>query len=182
MNLFGAMVLETCNTHPVQRVMPATRMTRALSVGACIALALTACGDGGPQPPTPPGVISLAVGQGRTLTAAEAATIEVSGGPAGAEFVMVAFHGSQSGGATVALAFSASQVTAVVGPPSPQITPTTTPALSLESAASVQARDAERARFDWELRRIEREVLAPRIPAARAVRSLRASKYVAAYG
>jgi hypothetical protein len=158
------------------RVMHATRTTRSVIAVGFTTLAVAACGsDGGPgPPPPPPGVISLAVGEGRTLTAAQAATIEVSGG-SGGEFVLIPFHGSQTPSATVALEFSGTQIIGVTGPPSPQLAPVDEPGLSIERAASLQARAAARARFDGELRRLERDVLARRIPAARAARSLRAS-------
>jgi hypothetical protein len=146
------------------------------------ALVLAACGDG-TKPPVPPGVISLAVGEGRTLTASQAATIEVSGGATGGEFVLIPFHGSQTPTATATLEFSATQVTAVTGPPLPEISPTTTARLSVspERMASLRARAAARARFDAELRRIERDMLARRL-AASAGRSPRASASVAPSG
>jgi hypothetical protein len=168
------------------RAMDATRTTRTsrtlIAVGFT-ALAVAACGgDGGPGPNPQPGVISLAVGEGRTLTASQAATIEVSGGSGGAEFVLVPFHGSQSASATVALDFSSTQITGVTGPPLPHLAPATDPGLSVERVASLHARAAARARFDGELRRIERDVLARRIPAARAARSLRASRSASGSG
>jgi hypothetical protein len=160
----------------VMRAMHAIRTTQTIIAGAIAALAGAACGgDGGPGPNPPPGVISLAVGEGRTLTAAEAATIEVAGGSAGGDFVLIPVYGSQTASATVALSFSSTQITGVIGPPLPQLAPATDRQLSVERIASLHARSAARARFDGELRRLERDVLARRMPAARAARSLRVS-------
>ncbi len=139
---------------------------------ACVltfALALAACGGGVDDPPVPPGVISLAVGEGRTLTAAQAATIEVSGGSAGAEFVLVPFNASQTPSATVALEFSAAQITGVTGPPLPQLAPRAGAGLTLTvDGERLQRRAAASARFHGDLRRLERTVFARRMPAARA--------------
>jgi hypothetical protein len=147
------------------RVTHATRTMRTVVALGFTTLAVAACGDGGPGPNQPPGVISLAVGEGRTLTAAQAATIEVSGG-SGGEFVLIPFHGSQTPSATVPLEFSGTQITGVTGPPSPQLAPANAPALSRATTTNGAAR------FDASLRRLERE-LAPRVPAARAVRAAR---------
>jgi hypothetical protein len=145
------------------------------------ALALAAC-SGGSEPPPPSSAISLNVGEGRTLTASQAATIEVSGGAAGGDFVLIPVHGSQTPGATVALEFAGSQITTVTGPPLPQLAPATEPVFSVERLASLEARGAMRARFDGELRRLERDVFARRMPAARAARARRASASVSGSG
>jgi hypothetical protein len=148
------------------RVVHATRTMRTVMAAGFTTLAVAACGgDGGPGPNPPPGVISLAVGEGRTLTAAQATTIEVSGG-SGGEFVLVPFHGSQTPSSTVALDFSGTQITGVTGPPSPQLAPANAPALSRATTTDGAAR------FDANLRRLEHE-LAPRVPGARAVRAAR---------
>jgi uncharacterized protein YjdB len=121
-----------------------------------------------------PAGISLAVGESRTFTASEAATIEISGGSTGAEFVMVPFHGSLTATATVALEMNATNVIAVSGPPLPHVAPATPGVLSVTSRGSFQA-NAGAARFDAELRRLERDMFARRMPAARTARTLRAS-------
>jgi hypothetical protein len=144
-------------------------MMRPIITVSLTALAVAACGgDGGPGPNLPPGVISLAVGEGRTLTASQATTIEISGGSAGGEFVLIPFYASQTPTATVPLEFSGTQVTGVTGPPSPQLAPANSPALSRATIGDGAAR------FDAGLRRLERE-LAPRVPAARAARAARAA-------
>jgi uncharacterized protein YjdB len=120
------------------------------------------------------GGISLAVGESRTFTASQAATIDISGGSTGAEFVMVPFHGSLTPAATVALEFSGTNITGVSGPPLPHIAPATPGALSVANDASLQA-NATAARLDAELRRMERSVFARRMPSARATYSRRAS-------
>jgi len=122
-----------------------------------IALA-AACGDGG-GPPPPPGVISLSVGQSRTLTGSQAATLEVGGGSAGGEFTLIAFHASQTAGATVALEFSGTQITGVSGPPSPYVGPTFGALLARAPGTDPDAPD-EAARVHARLRRVERELLA----------------------
>jgi hypothetical protein len=132
------------------------------------AFLLAACRGGVDEPPTPPGVLSLALGEGRTLTASQAATIEVSGGSSGAEFVLIPFYASQSPTATVALELVGTQITGVSGPPLPHVASSTTPSFSIEGAASFRAREAGRARFDAALRRLEHDMFARRIPAARA--------------
>jgi hypothetical protein len=141
-----------------------------------LAVLVAACGDGGPGPELPPGVLSLSVGEGRTLTSAQAATIEINGGSAGAEFVLVPFSASQSPSATVPLEFAATQVTSVTGPPLPSLQPVRGAELFAERAASVAARLAMRASLDAELRRLERSTFARRMPAARAARARRASR------
>jgi hypothetical protein len=156
------------------RGMDATRTMRTVITAGFTTLVLAACGgDGGPGPNPPPGVISLNVGEGRTLTAAQAATIEISGG-SGAEFVLIPFYASQTPTATVSLDFASTQITGVSGPPLPQVAPATSGGLSLERPTSLASAIA-RARFDGDLRRLERDVFARRIPAARAARALRAS-------
>jgi hypothetical protein len=145
-------------------------------------IALAACGGGTEPPPPPPGVLALNVGEGRTLTSAEAAPIEISGGSAGAEFVLVPFSATQSWASTVALELNASQITGVTGPLLPSIAPTREDRIFAERVASAAARSAGRARFDAELRRLERTMFGPRMPAARAARSRRASLSVAGSG
>jgi hypothetical protein len=134
-----------------------------------VALTAAACGDGG-GPPPPPDVISLAVGQSRTLTASQAATIEVSGGSAGGEFVLVAFHASQVAGSTVPLEFSGTQITGVTGPPTPYIGPTFDALLARAPSTDPDAPD-EAGRVHARLRRVERDMLARN----RAARSAGAS-------
>ncbi|MFN2566617.1 MAG: hypothetical protein ABR499_16595 [Gemmatimonadaceae bacterium] len=129
-----------------------------------IALAAAACGDGG-GPPPPPGVISLSVGETRAISSSDAGTIQVSGGAGGAEFVLVALHGSQTPGATVALDFSGEQLAAAAGPPTPDLAPAASAGPTLARAAMRAA--AARASFDARMRAVERQ-LAPRMPAARA--------------
>jgi hypothetical protein len=157
-------------------------MMRSVTSAALTALALAACGDGGGPGPNPqPGVIVLNVGEGRTLPASQAATIEVSGGSAGEEFVLIPFYANQTPTATVALEFSGTQITGVAGPPLPQVAPATSGGLSLGGPTSL-ANAIARARFDGELRRLERDVFSRRIPAARAARALRASASAAGAG
>jgi hypothetical protein len=166
---------------PVTHAIHAARATRTLVVGAMSAIALAACGgDGGPGPPIPPGVISLAVGEGRTLTSEQAATIEIAGS-AGADFVLIPFHASQTPTATVALQFSGTDLTSVTGS-IPHAGPASGPAFSVERAAILRARDGLRARFDAQLRRLERDFFAPRMAAARAARALRASRSASGSG
>jgi predicted small lipoprotein YifL len=144
---------------------------RFLSVATLMfALVLSACGRDGPTE-LPPGVIVLNVGQGRTLTASQAATIEISGG-SGAEFVLIPFHASQTPTSTVALEFSGTQITGVIGPPSPQVGPAVGP--QLLRAPSADALSAA-ARFHTSLRRLERGELARRLAAIRAARASRTS-------
>jgi hypothetical protein len=151
---------------------------RNLSLLGVAAVILTACGDGGPGPSTPPGIISLAIGETRGISASDASTIQVSGGSAGAEFVLIPFYSSQAASATVALDFSSEQITAAAGPPTPDIIPGPDAGPTLERAASLNA--AAPARFDAELRRAEREVFGPRMPAARAAWAARAAARKAA--
>ena len=161
-----------------------TRLSGSLYVrlfGLPCLLAIAACGDGGPGPDDPPGVLSLSVGEGRTLTATQAATIEVSGGSAGAEFVLVPFHGSESPGSTVSLQLTGTQITGVTGPPSPGLSPGGTPSFS-RRASTLESREAARARLDGELRRLERGELARLIPAARAAFARRPSYSAAGSG
>jgi len=140
------------------------------------ALALVACGGGGtePEPPPPVGVISLNVGESRELTAAQAASpIEVSGGSAGAEFVLVAFHGSQSSENTAALVFNGTQVSAASGPPNPGLAPAGGAQLSAapgSDAASLAALRAA-ARFHADLRRMEQGELGRKLAARRLGRA-----------
>jgi hypothetical protein len=166
---------------PVTYAVHAARTTRTLVVGAMSAIALAACGgDGGPGPQLPPGVISLAVGEGRTLTSEQAATIEIAGS-AGADFVLIPFHASTTQNATVALQFVGTDLTSVTGP-TPQAGPASDPAFSVERAATLRSRDALRARFDAQLRRLERDFFAPRMAAARAARALGASRSASGSG
>jgi hypothetical protein len=166
---------------PVTHAIHAARATRTLVIGAMSALALAACGgDGGPGPEIPAGVISLAVGEGRTLTSAQAATIEIAGS-GGADFVLIPFHGSTVPTATVALEFSGTDLTGVAGS-TPQLAPASDPAFSIERTATLRSRDTLRARFDARLRRLERDFFAPRMAAARAALRLRASKSVSGSG
>jgi hypothetical protein len=81
------------------------------------------CSDGITQPTvqSPAGAIALAVGETREIASADAAAIQVSGGPSGAEFVVVPFYGSQAAASTVALEFSGEQLRAAAGPPSSEI-------------------------------------------------------------
>ncbi|MFN2567440.1 MAG: hypothetical protein ABR499_20785 [Gemmatimonadaceae bacterium] len=138
-----------------------------------LTIGLAACrGDGPTPPPLPPGVIALAVGESRTLTAAQGATIEVSGGSGGGEFVIIPFHGSQTASSNVALEFTPTQITGVTGPPTPQVGPAAEPLLS--RASSIAGMNAA-ARFDASLRRLEREVFGPKLAAIRAARSARLS-------
>jgi uncharacterized protein YjdB len=125
------------------------------------------------------GVISLAVGESRTLTASQAAMIEISGGSTGAEFVMIPFHGSATATATVPLELNATNVTGVVGPPLPHIGPAT---LGESSVASGVSLDAGAERLHAELRRLERDLFAHRMRSARAVRSLLVSRTAAGAG
>jgi hypothetical protein len=133
------------------------------------ALVLAACGRDGPnEPPPPVGVLSLAVGEGRTLTASQAATIEISGGSAGGEFVLIPFHASQVATSTVALEFAGTQMTGVTGPPSPQVGPAdATPSFN----QGLGARASEDVSFHTALRRQERELLVTHGWAARAARA-----------
>jgi hypothetical protein len=166
---------------PVTHAIHAARTTRTLVVGAMSAIALAACGgDGGPGPVIRPGVISLAVGEGRTLTSEQAATIEIAGS-AGADFVLIPFHGSTTPSATVALQFSGTDLTSLTGS-TPHAGPASDPAFSVQPTATLGTRDALRARFDAQLRRLERDFFARRMPAARRTRSLRASRSASGSG
>jgi hypothetical protein len=121
------------------------------------------------------GAISLAVGEARTLTGLDAATIEVSGGPTGGEFVLIPLNASVTPAATVALGVSAAGVTGIVGPPTPYASPATPAMLSVERRATFVQTRPRAARFDMELRRAERGMFARRMTAARAARSLQPS-------
>jgi hypothetical protein len=116
--------------------------------------------------------ISLAVGESRTFTAAQAATIDINGGASGSEFVLIPFYGSQAAASTVALQFTGTQIGAVTGPPTPQRGPAWGPLLSRASSRNALSAAA---RFDAELRRFERGMSAGRIRAARAARAMRPS-------
>ena len=130
----------------VSQTSRTSRFLRSCLVGVPALVAIAACSDGsGPGDDGPPGVLSLSVGEGRTLTAAQAATIEVSGGSGGAEFVLVPFHASESPASTVSLQFTGTQITGVSGPPSPQLSPGGDPLFSLRRASSVESRSAARA-------------------------------------
>jgi hypothetical protein len=152
------------------------RITRApLAIGVLV-LGLGACKDGG-GPNTPDDVIRLSVGETRTLTASEAASIEVGGG--GGEFVLIPFSGSLTASSNVALEFTGTQISGVTGPPTPQIGPSSAPLLS--RAASTEALGAA-ARFHGEMRRMERQVLGPKLAALRAARAGRLSPLDAVTG
>lgn len=159
-----------------------SRFLRASLIGLPLILALAACGDGGPGPNDPPGVLSLSVGEGRTLTAAQAAPIEVSGGSSGAEFVLVPFHASESPSSTVSLQFTGTQLTGVSGPPLPQLSPSRNPSFLARGASSVESRELARARLDLELRRLEKGELSRLIPGARAAFARRPSYSAAGSG
>lgn len=160
----------------VSQTSRTSRFLRSCLVGVPALVAIAACSDGsGPGDDGPPGVLSLSVGEGRTLTAAQAATIEVSGGSGGAEFVLVPFHASESPASTVSLQFTGTQITGVSGPPSPQLSPGGDPLFSLRRASSVESRSAARARLDAELRRLERRELRRLMPGARAAFARRPS-------
>jgi hypothetical protein len=126
-------------------------------------------------------VLSLEVGQSRTLTAAQATTIEISGGSAGADFVLVPFHGSETPSSTVSLQFTGTEITGVAAQLSPG-----DPAFSAERAAGLrprlQSRSTLRARLDTELRRLERREFARRMPAARAAFARKVSASVSGSG
>jgi hypothetical protein len=142
-------------------------MRSLLIIGAGAAL-VAGCGDAMMQPETPPpaGAIALSVGETRDIAPADAATIQVSGGSSGAEFVLVPFYASQAPSATVALEFSGEQLREASGPPSSDVAPAASQSgPTFDRAASLSV--AARASFDARLRRAER-ALAPRIPAARA--------------
>ena len=146
-------------------------MRRVLMIGAGALVA--ACTDGITQPnePPPAGAITLAVGETRQIASADTATM-VSGGPTGAEFVLVPFYGSPASAAPVALELSGEQLAAASDSPSPDVATVWFGSPSIGSAASL---DAEaRAGFDARLRRLER-ALAPRMPAARAAWASRRS-------
>ena len=137
--------------------------TRSLAV---LAFALAAaCKDGVTPPPTPPGVISLALGETRTLTASQAATIQVSGGSAGGDFVLIPFHGSQTASSTVTLELNGTQI--VTPTSAAQIAPPGDIQLSLASSTEALA---GRARFDATLRRMERGELGSKLATIRAAR------------
>jgi hypothetical protein len=142
------------------------RVMRNLFLLGAAALGVAACkGDGGTGVKLPPGVIALSVGETRAIPSTDAATIQVTGGSAGAEFVLVPFYGSQTPSASVALDFSGEQLTATSGPPTPDVAPAAGAGPTVDRAAVLS--DAVRASFDAGLRRAER-ALAPRMPAARA--------------
>jgi uncharacterized protein YjdB len=180
-NALADRVVAWVSMHPTVASVDANGLARGESPGTATIQASAEGKHATVQVIVIPAGISLAVGESRTFTASQAATIEISGGSAGAEFVMVPLHGSQTPAATVALEFNATNITGVSGPPLPSVGPATPGQLSVASGASLLA-NAGAARFDAALRRLERDVFARRIPAARAARSLRASASAAGSG
>ena len=167
-------VVTWLSLHPAIVSVDANGLARGESPGVATVRASVEGKQATVQVTVIPAGISLAVGESRTFTASQAATIEISGGLTGAEFVMVPFHGSQTPTATVALEFNATTTTGITGPPVPSVAPATPGELSVARAARLQA-NAGAARFDAELRRLERTVFTHRMPSARAARSLRPS-------
>jgi uncharacterized protein YjdB len=174
-------VVAWLSLHPAVVSIDANGLARGESPGVATVQASVEGKQATVQLTVIPAGISLAVGESRTLTASQAATIEISGGSTGAEFVMVPFHGSQTPTATVALEFNGTNITGVSGPPLPQVAPATPGGLSIASDASLQA-NAGAARLDAELRRMERSVFGRRMPSARATYSRRPSASVAGSG
>src|SRR3712207_1306670 len=84
---------------------------------ACL-LTLVACDGGssvtgpGPGPSQTPITLTLGVGEVRTVSAAEAATLRVSGAPGGAEFTLIPFYGTTSVASTVTLELTGEQLSA----------------------------------------------------------------------
>jgi hypothetical protein len=81
----------------------------------------------------------------------------------------------------VALELTATDVIGVSGPPLPQVSPARPGELSVAGQASTYS-SAGAARFDAELRRLERNVFARRMASARAARSSQLSRSVAGSG
>lgn len=142
-------------------------MTKRVAFTVAFTLVAAGCGgtDGvGPEPP--PGVISLNVGQSRTVSPSNPTNLEVSGGASGAEFVLVPVSGSASPTASTSFEFTATNVTAVVGPPNPQIGVASGPLLSQSAGGRLK----EDAAFHSRIRRFERD-LAPRMATVRQART-----------
>ncbi|MFI5312099.1 MAG: Ig-like domain-containing protein [Gemmatimonadales bacterium] len=112
--------------------------------------------------------LALAVGDVHALTSAERGVLCVNGGAAGSEYALVAFN-TDTSSANAVLSLGASNITAVTGPPTPQLLP------SVPFALPGAAR-RDRA-FELRLRRSERQELAPKFAAAREIRA-RASRAI----
>lgn len=135
-----------------------------------VAAVVSGCGDdeGGPTGPKPGSPATLQVGQVFTTSASQAGTVQIRGGPAGAEYVYIPFYGSDVGDANLALEVQASGAVEVQGPPNPSLAPgAVMPLLSRTGAAGLQRDEA----FEERLRRMEERVLTRMIPDARALRS-----------
>jgi uncharacterized protein YjdB len=173
-NPLGDRTVAWLSMNPTIASVDANGLVRGESPGTATITATVEGKSSAVQVTVIPAGISLAVGESRTLTASEAGRIEISGGSAGAEFVLVPFHGSRTAAATVALEFNATNISGVTGPPLPHIAPASPGELLVAGSVSFRG-DAGAARFDTELRRLERDLFASRMPSARMKRSLRPS-------
>ena len=144
---------------------------RRLACCFICAVAAAACGDGNGPPPPPEGLITLGVGEVKTIALSDAAPMLISGGSAGAEFTLIPVNALEDARATIALELSGEKLTTAAGPPTPRLG-------TLGAARPIAAVDATfpatAASFEAGLRRLEREELTSRIPGARAVRMARA--------
>jgi hypothetical protein len=159
----------------------ATGLVRGESVGSATITATAEGKSGSIQVAVPPPGILLAVGESRTLSAAQAGSIAISGELAGAEFMLMPFHNSLTPAATVALEFSSTNVTTVAGPPRPSLGPAVPSRLSIAAASDILLGNRSES-LDGELRRLERTFLTRYIASARRTRTSRGSAALAGTG
>ena len=151
----------------------ASARASTLALNLLTVVALAGCGGDGGGPVTGPGpnpsqtpiTLTLGVGEVRTVSAAEAGLLRVTGAQGGAEFTLIPFYGTTSVASIATLEFSGQELSATAGPPSPEIghPAAAGPSLSLAPGAPDVATS-----FELGLRRAEGDQLTPRIPAARA--------------
>ncbi|HST59295.1 MAG TPA: Ig-like domain-containing protein, partial [Longimicrobium sp.] len=111
---------------------------------------------------TDPGAVpTLAVGDSLTLRGAEASLLCLPGSTAGAEYVVMPFHGTRAQAATVNLTVTAASVRPVTGPPSPSLAPSYAVAGGLAAARGDDG-------FHTRLSERTRDRLTALVPGARA--------------
>jgi hypothetical protein len=107
--------------------------------------------------------IDLAAG-GLCLAAPDrAATMQINGGPTGAEFVAIPYYDANFLGLSVSVTATATGATVAAGPPNPSLSP-----LFSSMVNGLAVRLMPSPTFERRLRNLERRALQPRVAAARA--------------